>query len=85
MRTILLPSYTFSSTANPVVLRGANPVFCDVRQETMNIDVEQIPSLVTKKTKRIVPVATMLVCFPPLADIPHINFGYEVRRPPCNE
>ena len=53
---VILPSYTFSSTANAVVLRGAKPVFCDVRGETMNIDVEQIPSLVTKKTRMILPI-----------------------------
>ena len=53
---VILPSYTFSSTANAVVLRGAQPVFCDVRPETMNIDVDQIAALVTKRTKMILPV-----------------------------
>ena len=53
---VILPSYAFSSTANAVVLRGAKPVFCDVGEETMNIDVEHIPSLVTKNTKMIVPI-----------------------------
>ena len=53
---VILPSYTFSSTANSVVLRGAKPVFCEVREKTMNIDVEQIPSLLTQKTKMILPV-----------------------------
>ena len=53
---VILPSYTFSSTANAVVLRGAKPVFCDVDPATMNIDVSLIESLITEKTKMIVPI-----------------------------
>ena len=53
---VILPSFTFSSTANAVVLRGARPVFCEVRKETMNIDVDQIARLVTRKTKMILPI-----------------------------
>ncbi|MCI5188752.1 MAG: aminotransferase class I/II-fold pyridoxal phosphate-dependent enzyme [Candidatus Electrothrix sp. AS4_5] len=53
---VILPSYTFSSTANAIVLRGATPVFCDVDPATMNIDVSLIESLITKKTKMIIPI-----------------------------
>jgi dTDP-4-amino-4,6-dideoxygalactose transaminase len=53
---VILPSYTFSSTVNSVVLFGAIPVFCEVDEETMNIDVNKIEALVTKKTKMIIPI-----------------------------
>ncbi|MBI9032074.1 dTDP-4-amino-4,6-dideoxygalactose transaminase [bacterium] len=53
---VILPSYTFSSTANAIVLRGAIPVFCEVDPETMNIDVTKVEALITAKTKMIVPI-----------------------------
>ncbi len=53
---VILPSYTFSSTANAIVLRGAIPIFCEIDPETMNIDVTKIEALVTSKTKMIVPI-----------------------------
>ena len=53
---VILPSYTFSSTANAVVLRGAKPVFCEVTPDTMNIDVGMIEPLITERTKMIVPI-----------------------------
>lgn len=53
---IIVPSYTFVSTANAFVLRGANIVFADSEPTTPNIDVDAIASLVTKKTKAIVVV-----------------------------
>jgi dTDP-4-amino-4,6-dideoxygalactose transaminase len=53
---VVLPSYTFSSTANAIVLRGAKPVFCEIDSKTMNIDVNKIPSLITEKTKMILPI-----------------------------
>ena len=53
---VILPSYSFSSTANAVVLRGAKPVFCDVDPATMNIDVNQIESLLSERTKMILPI-----------------------------
>lgn len=53
---VILPSYTFSSTVNSVVLFGAVPVFCEVDQDTMNIDVNKIEALVTDKTKMIIPI-----------------------------
>jgi dTDP-4-amino-4,6-dideoxygalactose transaminase len=51
---VILPSYTFSSTANAVVLRGARPVFCDVSPTTMNIDPWLIPGLITERTRMII-------------------------------
>ena len=53
---VILPSYTFSSTANAVVLQGATPVFCDADPATMNIDVDLIEGLITPKTKMILPI-----------------------------
>jgi dTDP-4-amino-4,6-dideoxygalactose transaminase len=53
---IIMPSYTFVSTANAFVLRGGVPVFVDVRADTMNLDETKIEAAITKKTKAIVPV-----------------------------
>jgi dTDP-4-amino-4,6-dideoxygalactose transaminase len=53
---IIMPSYTFVSTANAFVLRGAKIVFVDVRPDTMNIDEKKIEAAITDKTKAIVPV-----------------------------
>ncbi len=53
---VILPSYTFSSTANSFVLAGAKLVFVDIRPDTMNIDEKKIEAAITKKTKVIVPV-----------------------------
>ncbi len=53
---VIIPSYTFSSTVNAIVLFGAIPVFCEVDPETMNIDVTKIESLITPKTKMIAPI-----------------------------
>lgn len=53
---VIMPSYTFVSTANAFVLRGANIVFVDVRKDTMNIDEKLIEAAISSKTKAIVPV-----------------------------
>ena len=53
---VIMPSYTFVSTANAFVLRGAKIVFVDVRQDTMNLDENKIEAAITPKTKAIVPV-----------------------------
>lgn len=53
---IIMPSYTFVSTADAFVLRGAKAVFVDIRPDTMNIDEKLIESAITEKTKAIVPV-----------------------------
>ncbi len=53
---IIMPSYTFVSTADAFVLRGATPVFVDIRPDTMNIDEKLIEAAITDKTKAIVPV-----------------------------
>ncbi|TKH45564.1 dTDP-4-amino-4,6-dideoxygalactose transaminase [Paenibacillus terrae] len=53
---IIMPSYTFVSTANAFVLRGAKIVFVDIRPDTMNIDEDLIEDAITDKTKVIVPV-----------------------------
>ncbi|OHD96866.1 MAG: dTDP-4-amino-4,6-dideoxygalactose transaminase, partial [Sulfurimonas sp. RIFCSPHIGHO2_12_FULL_36_9] len=53
---VIMPSYTFVSTANAFVLRGAKIVFVDIRQDTLNIDETKIEQAITQKTKAIVPV-----------------------------
>lgn len=53
---VIMPAYTFVSTADAFVLRGAVPVFVDIRPDTMNIDENLIEAAITDKTKAIVPV-----------------------------
>lgn len=53
---VIMPSYTFVSTADAFVLRGAKVIFVDIRAETMNIDERLIEEAVTERTKAIVPV-----------------------------
>ena len=53
---VIMPSYTFVSTANAFVLRGAVPVFVDIRPDTMNMDETLIEDAITEKTRAIVPV-----------------------------
>lgn len=53
---VIMPSYTFVSTANAFVLRGAKVVFVDIRPDTMNIDEALIEAAITAKTRAIVPV-----------------------------
>lgn len=53
---VIMPSYTFVSTADAFVLRGAKVIFVDIRPETMNIDERLIEEAVTERTKAIVPV-----------------------------
>jgi dTDP-4-amino-4,6-dideoxygalactose transaminase len=53
---VIVPAFTFVSTVNAFVLRGARPVFADIRPDTLNLDERQLPSLITARTKAIVPV-----------------------------
>ena len=53
---VVMPSYTFVSTANAVVMRGGVPVFVDVRRDTLNIDETLIEAAITPKTRAIMPV-----------------------------
>lgn len=53
---VIMPAYTFVSTADAFVLRGARVVFADIRPDTMNIDENRIEEAVTERTKAIVPV-----------------------------
>jgi dTDP-4-amino-4,6-dideoxygalactose transaminase len=52
----IVPSYTFSSTANAFASKGMIPVYCEVREDTLNIDENKIEELITEKTKAIVPI-----------------------------
>ncbi len=53
---VILPSFTFVSTANAFALRGAVPVFADIRPDTLNLDERQLPELIGPRTRAIVPV-----------------------------
>ena len=53
---VIMPSYTFVSTANAFVLRGVVPVFVDIRPDTLNLDESKVEQAITEKTKAIVPV-----------------------------
>ena len=53
---VIVPSFTFVSTVNAFVLRGAYPVFCDIRPDTLNLDENKLEKLITSRTKAIVPV-----------------------------
>ena len=53
---IIMPSFTFVSTANAFVLRGAVPVFVDIREDTLNLDEKLIEAAITERTRAIVPV-----------------------------
>ena len=53
---VIMPSYTFVSTANAFVLRGAKPVFVDIRPDTLNIDEKLIEDAITPRTRAIAPV-----------------------------
>jgi len=53
---VILPSFTFVSTANAFVLRGARPIFCDIRPDTLNLDESKLERLITPRTRTIIPV-----------------------------
>src|SRR4051812_25836643 len=53
---VMIPSFTFVSTANAFVLRGAKPVFADIRPDTLNLDERRVEALITPRTRAIVPV-----------------------------
>jgi dTDP-4-amino-4,6-dideoxygalactose transaminase len=53
---VIVPSFTFVSTANAFVLHGARPVFIDVRPDTLNLDESKLAALITRRTRAIVPV-----------------------------
>jgi dTDP-4-amino-4,6-dideoxygalactose transaminase len=53
---VIVPSFTFVSTVNAFVLHGAYPVFCDIRSDTLNLDENKLETLITPRTRAIVPV-----------------------------
>jgi dTDP-4-amino-4,6-dideoxygalactose transaminase len=53
---VIIPSFTFVSTANAFVLRGAKPVFCDIRSDTLNLDESKLEKLITRRTRAIIVV-----------------------------
>lgn len=53
---VLVPAFTWVGTANVVEYLGAQPVFCDINLDTFNLDVDQLPDLITERTRAIIPV-----------------------------
>jgi dTDP-4-amino-4,6-dideoxygalactose transaminase len=53
---VIVPAFTFVSTVNAFVLRGARPVFADIRPDTLNLDADRLEGLITERTKAIAPV-----------------------------
>lgn len=53
---VIVPAFTFVSTANAFVLHGARPIFCDIRPDTLNLDETKLEALITQRTKAILPV-----------------------------
>lgn len=53
---VICPSYTFVSTINAFVMRGAKPIFIDIRRDTLNMDEAQLETLITPRTRAVVPV-----------------------------
>src|SRR5690606_28580762 len=53
---VVMPSYTFVSTANAVVLRGGVPVFVDIRPDTLNIDEDLVEAAITPRTRALLPI-----------------------------
>jgi dTDP-4-amino-4,6-dideoxygalactose transaminase len=53
---VILPSFTFVSTANAVLLAGGQPIFCDIRRDTLNMDESLLPDLITSRTRAVLPV-----------------------------
>ncbi|MDQ3625764.1 MAG: aminotransferase class I/II-fold pyridoxal phosphate-dependent enzyme, partial [Verrucomicrobiota bacterium] len=51
---VIIPAFTFVATVNAFVLRGARPVFIDIREDTLNLDEGQLEQLITERTKAIV-------------------------------
>lgn len=72
---VIMPSYTFVSTANAFVLRGGVPIFVDIRPDTLNIDERLIEAAITPKTRAIVPVhyAGVACEMDTIMDIAHRN------------
>lgn len=59
---VIVPSYTFVSTANAFARTGAKPIFCDVRRDTLNMDEDLLEALITSRTRAVVPVHYGGVC-----------------------
>lgn len=53
---VILPSYTFVSTANPILLRGARPIFAEIDPDTLTIDIDDVAQKITTRTRCIIPV-----------------------------
>lgn len=68
---VIMPSYTFVSTANAFVLRGARPVFVDIREDTLNLDESLLEQAITARTRAIVPVhyAGVACAMQPILDL----------------
>lgn len=82
---VIVPAFTWVSTANVVEYMGAKPVFCDIDLKTFNIDVEKIESLITPKTVGIIPVHLFGLCaeMDPILDLAQRHGLWVVEDAAC--
>jgi len=82
---VIVPAFTWVATANVVEYMGAKPIFCDIRLDTFNIDVEQIEALVTPRTVGIIPVHLFGLCadMQPVMDIARKHNLWVVEDAAC--
>lgn len=68
---VIVPAYTYTASASCVIHVGATPIFCDVAKDSYQIDIDKIPSLITEKTKAVIPVdlGGMMVDYDHLFDV----------------
>ena len=82
---VIVPAFTWVATANVVEYMGAKPIFCDIRLDTFNIDVEQIEALITPRTVGIIPVHLFGLCadMQPIMDLAQRHNLWVVEDAAC--
>ena len=84
---VILPSFTFVSTANAIVRAGGRPVFVDIRRDTLNLDEQQVADAITSRTRAVFPVhyAGVACEMDPILEIArrHRSDGRRRRGPGC--
>src|SRR6266550_1146761 len=82
---VIVPAFTWVATANVVEYMGAKPVFCDIRLDTFNIDVEQIEALITPRTVGVIPVHLFGLCadMQPILDLARRHSLWVVEDAAC--
>jgi len=77
---VIVPAFTFPSTINAFVLRGASPVFVDIRPDTLNVDEREVARRITRKTKAILPVHFTTLTDGELEIVIEAVRGFDVNR-----